>query len=267
MPAVTGITAERRTLAEAVRAAILTVHAAAGLASCADQQTQRLLRASEGLSRSALAVLLAAPPDASPQQPRAPRPDDAPRRRRRPRGKRGHRGQKATAMDEDVTTELEPSGGARASGPAAAAPGVPRRALVASGETETGTLSNSTGTLAMRLPFRTTRKAPESANAQSDLEDEWADGPGARRVAPRLLQPDGGPGSAVVAPPTHSGTRQMIPAGGPRLGQLLTLLGRVRDINPAVNEFFVRFNSLGLLKHTDFDPEKGDKAMQLCDDI
>ena len=70
--------AERRTLAEAVRAATLTVHAAAGLARCADQQTVRLLRASEGLCRSALAVLLSAPPETSPQQPHASRPDDAP---------------------------------------------------------------------------------------------------------------------------------------------------------------------------------------------
>ena len=125
MPAVTiGNAAERCTLAEAVRAAILTVHAAAGLASGADPQTQRLLRASEGLSRSALAVLLASPPGTSPQ--RAPRPLDAPRRRR-PRGKRS-RGQKATAMEEDGTEKPEPSedapavnrvAAATASGPAA----------------------------------------------------------------------------------------------------------------------------------------------------
>ena len=108
MPAVTiGNAAERRTLAEAVRAAILTVHAAAGLASGADPQTQRLLRASEGLSRWALAVLLASPPGASPQLPRDPRPLDAPRRRRRPRGKRS-RGPKTTAMDEDVHVKPEP---------------------------------------------------------------------------------------------------------------------------------------------------------------
>ena len=41
----------------------------------------------------------------------------------------------------------------------------------------------------------------------------------------------------------------------------------MRDINPAVDEFFVRFNSLGFLKHSDFDAKKGDEAVQLRNDI
>jgi len=169
---------------------------------------------------------------------------------------------------EENHAEPDASGDAAAFGLAVAAPGEPRGALVASGETETGTLSSGTGTVARGLSLRTTRRAPVSANAQSDLEDEWADDPGARRVAPRLLQPDGGPGSAVVAPPTHSGTLRMVSAGGPRSAQLLELFGyRVRDKNLAVDEFFVRFNSLGFLKHSDFDAKKGDEAVQLRNDI
>ena len=158
MPAVIGNAAERRTLAEALRAAILTVHAAAGLASCADQQTQRLLRASEGLSRSALAVLLASPPEASLQQPRAPRPDDAPRRRRRPRGRRGDRGQKATAMEEDLTAEPELSGDAPAVDRATAAE--------ASGPASVPTKA--------RAPFLL-QPAVGNAGAPEEIDDAWAD--------------------------------------------------------------------------------------------
>jgi hypothetical protein len=269
MPAVTGITAERRTLAEAVRAAILTVHAAAGLASCADPQTQRLLRASEGLSRSALAVLLAAPPAAtSPHQPRATRPDDAPRRRRRPRGKRGDRGPTATAMDEDVAATPEPSGDARASG-LAAAPGVPRRALVASGEPETRLLSNATGTVTSGLTLEQckaemsgtsppwqkrqrsegTQRGVQRDNAvhegvHSDLGDKWADTPGASLCAsPELLQLCGGTGPAVVAPPANLGNP---PASEPavlqqRQTEVLELYRELRGRDPDLDKVFAYF--------------------------
>jgi hypothetical protein len=43
----------------------------------------------------------------------------------------------------------------------------------------------------------------------------------------------------------------MTPAVVPRHEKLLGLLGRVRDTNPAVNEFFVRFCSLGIRSHRD----------------
>ena len=281
MPAVTGITAERRTLAEAVRAAILTVHAAAGLASCADPQTQRLLRASEGLSRSALAVLLAAPPAAtSPHQPRATRPDDAPRRRRRPRGKRGDRGPTATAMDEDVAATPEPSGDARASG-LAAAPGVPRRALVASGEPETRLLSNATGTVTSGLTLEQckaemsgtsppwqkrqrsegTQRGVQRDNAvhasgwddpllggnrvHSDLRDRWADTPGASlRASPELLQLCGASGPAVVAPPANLGNTPS--AGAAVLQQqaaILELYRKLRVYHTHLDKVFALFTS------------------------
>ena len=256
MPAVTGNTAERRTLAEAVRAAILTVHAAAGLACCADQQTQRPLRASEGLSRSALAVLLASPPDASPQQPRAQRPDDAPPRRRRPRGKRSRRGPKATAMDEDATTEPEPSGDAPA--PSLAA-GVPRRALVASGESENRLLSNGTGTVTSGLPpeppwQKRQRKMLEEfqrdnavhEGVHSDLGDKWADTPGASLCAsPELLQLCGGTGPAVVAPPANLGNP---PPSDPavlqqRQQEVLEFYRKLRVSTPRFDEVFAHFAS------------------------
>ena len=172
MPAVTiGNAAERRTLAEAVRAAILTVHAAAGLASGADPQTQRLLRASEGLSRSALAVLLASPPGASPQQPRAPRPVDAPRRRRRPRGKRS-RGPKDTAMEEDGTEKPEPSGDAPAVNRDAAA--------TVSGPTAVELPSGCPASCnaSVRAPARAPLPLLQvvgRAGASEELDDRWAD--------------------------------------------------------------------------------------------
>jgi hypothetical protein len=253
MPAVTGTTADRRTLAEAVRAAILTVHAAAGLACCADQQTQRLLRASEGLSRSALAVLLASPPDASPQQPRAQRPDDAPPRRRRPRGKRSRRGPKATAMDEDATTEPEPSGDAPA--PSLAA-GVPRRALVASGES---LRSDGPGTVTSGLPpeppwQKRQRKMLEEfkrdnavhEGVHSDLGDKWADTPGASLCAsPELLQLCGGTGPAVVAPPANLGNP---PASEPavlqqRQEEVLEFYRKLRGSDPDLDKVFAYFAS------------------------
>jgi hypothetical protein len=273
MPAVTGVTAERRTLAEAVRAAILTVHAAAGLACCADQQTQRLLRASEGLSRSALAVLLASPPDASPQQPRAPRPDDAPPRRRRPRGKRSHRGPKATAMDEDATTEPEPSGDAPAPN-LAAAPGVPRRALVASGES---LLSNGKGTVtsgpSLEPPWQKRQrtvledelerfqrentvhegkgvggplKDSRVRREDSDLRDRWADTPGVSlRASPELLQLCGAPGPAVVAPPAHLGNPPRADAAVLQQMQaaLLELYRKLRVYHTHLDEVFALFCS------------------------
>jgi hypothetical protein len=264
MPAVTGTTADRRTLAEAVRAAILTVHAAAGLACCADQQTQRLLRASEGLSRSALAVLLAAPPDASPQQPRAPRPDDAPPRRRRPRGKRSRRGPKATAMDEEATTEPEPSGDAPA--PSLAA-GVPRRALVASGESlrSPPRSSNGTGTVTSGLqpeppwqkrarsgPLRLEELPPEFQRAavhegvHSDLNDGWADTPGASlRASPELLLLCGASGPAVVAPPAHLGNPPRADAAVLQQVQLalMELYRKLRVYHTHLDEVFALFCS------------------------
>jgi len=237
MPAVTiGNAAERRTLAEAVRAAILTVHAAAGLASCADQQTQRLLRASEGLSRSALAVLLAAPPDTSPQQPRAPKPDDAPRKRRRPRGKRGNRGPKVSAMDEDDTTAPEHSGSASALPAAAATPGPPRGALVASGETD-----NLEHGKRQKVGFevgracRPLRTGPATADAECALEDGWADTPGASC-----------PVSAVVAPPAPSGTGLTSPTAALAVQELQRLYQAQRCKDPGLDEIFVLFISFVL---------------------
>ena len=191
-------------MAEAVRAA--TVHAAAGLARCADQQTVRLLRASEGLCRSALAVLLSAPPETSPQQPHASRPDDAPRRRRRPRGKRGKRGQKVTAMEEDHASpddQATPPASAPTLGSAPAAlPLGPSPASVAAAAS-----------------------VPAPPAGQSDLDDEWADAPGVRRSTLLLHKRGNGPGSAVAAPPARSGTLPDNPRSEAKKGMLERRLG------------------------------------------
>ena len=73
---------------EAARAATMSVHAAAGVASSTSRQAARLLRAAEGLCRTA-SVLLATPLP-QPLVSSTPGVDAAaaPRRRRRPRGKR-----------------------------------------------------------------------------------------------------------------------------------------------------------------------------------
>ena len=112
-------------MAEAVRAATLTIHAAAGLVRHGDQQAVRMLRAAEGLCRAALVVLLAPTAAPSPHPPTATQAGEAPRvvvrgRRRRPRGKRGRGSQKDAETDEKRN---EP--GAKEDAPAGAAPGQP----------------------------------------------------------------------------------------------------------------------------------------------
>ena len=150
-----------------MRAATLTVHAAAGLARCADQQTVRLLRASGGLCRSALAVLPSAPPATSPQQPRASRPDDAPRRRRRPRGKRGNRGQKDTVKEKD---HAEPDASDNAAATSLSLGSSPA-ALVLQGSTP------AFGVAARAASWPALPAGDALAAYESDLDDEWADTP------------------------------------------------------------------------------------------
>ena len=134
---------------------------------------------------------------------------------------------------------------------------------MASGETETRVLSKGIGAAASGPALPKERKGPESALAQSDLEDEWADDPGASRATPLLLQHGDGPGSAVVAPPSLSGTPRKTPALQSRLDGLMGQFGRTCDTNPAVNEFFVRFCSPGLRGHRDTVEKWG----RLRDDI
>ena len=134
---------------------------------------------------------------------------------------------------------------------------------MASGETEIRKLGKGFGSAASGLSLQTTRRAPESALAQSDLEDEWADDPGASRATPLLLKPADGPGSAVVAPPSLPGTPRKTPALQSRLDGLMGQFGRTCDTNPAVNAFFGRFCAPSLCGHRD----TAEKWGQLRDDI
>ena len=111
----------RRNMVEAVRAATLTVHAAAGLTR-GDQQAVRLLRAAEGLCRASLAVLLQPAAAPSPPPPTPTPANDAPRRRRRPRGKRS----KGTLKDDEKEEDHdEPGAEEGAAATLVAAPGRP----------------------------------------------------------------------------------------------------------------------------------------------
>ena len=100
-------TGELRAALEAARAASLAVHAAAGLAAPCSRQAVRLLRAAEGLVRSAVAVLSVLPP---PQPAPAAAPVAgvvaAPLRRRRPRGKRKEKAAKMEVDTVDLHTGL-----------------------------------------------------------------------------------------------------------------------------------------------------------------
>lgn len=84
---------------EAVRASVLALHAAVGLTLPVSRQAARLVRAAEGLSRSAVAVLSAPPAVPRAASPSAPAADAGglPRRHRRRRGVRSGGG-----MEVDV---------------------------------------------------------------------------------------------------------------------------------------------------------------------
>jgi hypothetical protein len=159
-------------------------------------------------------------------------------------------------MDEDVA-KPEPSGDARASG-LAAAPGEPRRALVASGESENRLLSNGTGTVTSGLPpeppwQKRQRKALEEfkrdnavhEGVHSDLGDKWADTPGASLCAsPELLQLCGGTGPAVVAPPANLGNPPSADAAVlQQQASLLELYRKLRVYHTHLDEVFALFCS------------------------
>ena len=105
-----------RAALEATRGATLAVHAAAGLARPC-QHAARLLRAAEGLCRTATAILLPTP--AAQSSPLAdPAVSGAPRRRRRPRGQRKSK-QTGTVVDTDMASQVaKDDAAAAASGPA-----------------------------------------------------------------------------------------------------------------------------------------------------
>ena len=160
-------------------------------------------------------------------------------------------------MDEDAA-EPEPSGDARASG-LAAAPGEPRRARVASGESENRLLSNGTGTVSSELPpeppwQKRQRKMLEEfkrdnavhEGVHSDLNDGWADTPGASlRASPELLLLCGASGPAVVAPPAHLGNPPRADAAVLQQTQaaLLELYRKLRVYHTHLDEVFALFCS------------------------
>lgn len=100
---------------EAARAALIAVHAAAGLAVAGGHRTAaRALRAAEGLTRSAIALLAAPSPEppacATPAAAPAAGSDAAPRRPRRPRGRRAEGSGEGTGGKGDAGGGLAPGG-------------------------------------------------------------------------------------------------------------------------------------------------------------
>ena len=95
--------ASRKAVADAARGALLAVHAAAGLAAVSGaRDATRLLRVAEGMTRAAVALLVA-PPSPTPASPEVAT-GDMPQRKRRPRGKRG-------VQENAVAKEAVDSGG------------------------------------------------------------------------------------------------------------------------------------------------------------
>ena len=160
-------------------------------------------------------------------------------------------------MDDDATAEPEPSGDALAPSPAA---GVPRRALVASGESLLSPpRSDGPGTVTSGLPpvppwqkrqrmmteeFK--RDTAVHEGVHSDLGDKWADTPGASLCAsPELLQLCGGTGPAVVAPPANLGNP---PSSDPAVLQqmqqeVLEFYRKLRVSTPHFDKVFAHFAS------------------------
>eukprot|EP00959_Pyramimonas_sp_CCMP1952_P031844 668103-Pyramimonas_sp.AAC.1 len=101
-----------RAMLEAARGAVLATHAAAGLAG-GQREAVRLIRAAEGLLRTAVAVL-ATPRAPAPPQPAADAPPAAPRRRRRPRGRgaRAGDGSKTETVEEGLMVDDAAEGAA-----------------------------------------------------------------------------------------------------------------------------------------------------------
>ena len=127
-------TTVRRVAADAARGSLIAIHAAAGLSGVHSREATRLLRAAEGLVRTAVAIMGA---PVSPVQPPAAAPQPAAPRRRRPRkrraaapeamavnlGKHSSEGQPAPTWEEKGTDMAE----ALAAAPAAAAAAAARR--------------------------------------------------------------------------------------------------------------------------------------------
>ena len=105
---------ERKLSLEAARAAVLAVHSAAGLA-LPFKNGLRLLRAAEGLCRSAVAVLSAQPApsasDADVEKDAAAPPRRRRRRRRRTGASRGRTQDSNHAQDEGAAMDVEREGG------------------------------------------------------------------------------------------------------------------------------------------------------------
>jgi len=88
-------TADDKHIIEAVRAALMVVHSAAGLTlSSTSRDATRMMRAAEGLCRAAVAVLQ------QPSTPSTASPEVRPPRRRRPRARK-----KKTEIDEPMDTK------------------------------------------------------------------------------------------------------------------------------------------------------------------
>lgn len=86
---------------EATRAAALAIHSAAGFMIDVDRPAARLLRAAEGLCRSAVALVKEPPVPAPPSQSPSPNLQAALPARRRRRGKRGKTAQNGNNDDDN----------------------------------------------------------------------------------------------------------------------------------------------------------------------
>jgi hypothetical protein len=127
----------QRLASEAARGALLAAHAATGLSGGVSPQATRLLRAAEGILRSAIAVLAVPPVLDVAQSVVAPL---APPRRRRPRRKRSGKGIGKDDVDGDAGMGVELQGSVGVGDGAGASSAVLSVAAVGVGAASSGLL-------------------------------------------------------------------------------------------------------------------------------
>ncbi|CAK0857201.1 unnamed protein product [Prorocentrum cordatum] len=152
---------------EASRGALMAVHAAAGLAAAGGMRdSARLLRAAEGLVRTAVAELVGQP---TPPAEVGAGPQAVPPRRRRPRGRGGRMEVDSRFQLQDVVEEKPPGGGAAAT------------AAVGVGAPADGGVVGAAAAAAEAM-------VQEDMKLPSDVDDdEWADEVPPRRT-PHILR-------------------------------------------------------------------------------
>jgi hypothetical protein len=132
----------QRLASEAARGALLAAHAATGLSGGVSPQATRLLRAAEGILRSAIAVLAVPPVLDVAQSVVAPL---APPRRRRPRRKRSGKGIGKDDVDGDAGMGVELQGSVGVGDGAGASSAVLSVAAVGVGTASSGAVAAAAG--------------------------------------------------------------------------------------------------------------------------